>query len=88
VSFSVLSPFVDKGAETITCTYSTTQISGNASNTGSTIAFASQPVNTLLAGSNSLCPAAKSTTPAMSFSAVLGPLTDTTASGSPAVFVN
>jgi hypothetical protein len=89
VTFSVLSPFVGGGTEPITCGYSTTQLSGNASNTGSLITFSSQDVNTLQkTGSSTLCPAATATAPAMIFSAVFGPLTDTSVTGNPDVFVN
>lgn len=64
----------------VSCTYGAASIKGKASNTGNLITFKNQ-VFTLSSGS-SACPASGD------FSATFGPVKDTSASGSPAVFVN
>jgi hypothetical protein len=58
----------------VTCIYSTTKLSGNYSDTGPELTFSKQSISTPVTGSNSLCPAATSTTPAMTFSAAFGPV--------------
>jgi hypothetical protein len=65
---------------TITCVYQASSLTGTASNTDNSIAFTSQPF-TKFSGS-SLCFSAGY------FTAKYAPVTDTTQSGSPSVFVN
>lgn len=67
-------------AGTLSCTYSAPKIVGKASNTGNVIKFKNQAL-TFKSGASE-CP------PTGDFSATFGPLKDTSASGSPAVFVN
>lgn len=64
----------------VSCTYGAASIKGKASNAGNLITFKNQAF-TLSSGS-SACPASGD------FSAMFGPVKDTSASGSPAVFVN
>ena len=65
---------------TITCTYQAPKISGTASNTGSSVAFANQTF-TLVSG-GSLCPSSGT------LSVTYAPLADTSVKGDPHVFVN
>jgi hypothetical protein len=64
----------------ITCTFTASSISGAASNTGNTVSFSAQKF-TKSSGS-SLCPASGF------FTAKYGPVTDSSVTGSPKVFVN
>jgi len=61
------------------CSYKAASISGHASNTGNTVAFSKQKL-TKSSGAN--CPASAN------FSATFGPVTDSSVTGSPKVFVN
>jgi hypothetical protein len=65
----------------LTCVFTASSVSGHASNTGNTVAFTKQKF-TKGAGSGSLCPASGTLT------AKYGPVTDSSVSGSPKVFVN
>ncbi|HEX9066672.1 MAG TPA: hypothetical protein VF843_16300 [Streptosporangiaceae bacterium] len=67
------------GTTNVTCSYTATTVKGTSSNTGSTITFSKQK---FAKSSGALCPAAAT------FSAVFGPVKDTSVTGSPAVFVN
>jgi len=72
---------VAAGTLTVTCTYKATSVKGSASNTGNTIAFSKQKF-AFASGNAILCPASAN------FSATFGPVTDSSVSGSPKVFVN
>lgn len=68
-----------------TCTYTAASILGKASNTGNTVSFSKQTF-TFSKGSNTkLCTSVGKTA---KFSATYGPVTDTSVTGSPKVFVN
>lgn len=68
------------GGITVKCSYTATTVKGAASNTGNTVTFSKQKF-TKVSGNN-LCPASAN------FSAVFGPVKDTSVTGSPKVFVN
>jgi hypothetical protein len=68
------------GTSTFTCSSSAASIAGHASNTGNTVSFLKQTFKKLKGGA--LCPKSGS------FSATYGPLTDTSVTGHPKVFVN
>jgi hypothetical protein len=70
------------GQTTIACTYTAKSIAGAASNKGNTITVTSQKF-TLVKGSNAFCPQGTA-----KFSAVFGPVTDTSVKGASKVFVN
>ncbi len=63
----------------VTCSYKAGTVKGAASNTGSTITFTKQKYSKV---SGALCPGSAN------FSAVFGPVRDTSVTGSPKVFVN
>jgi hypothetical protein len=89
VTFSVFSPDVGAGKTAITCAYSTTKLVGTASNTGALITFSNQNINTLQKkASSAFCPAVTGTAAALTFSAIYGPVADTSVKGSPHLFVN
>jgi hypothetical protein len=67
----------------VTCTYTTTTLTGTDVNKGSDIEFSNQPWSTLVTGSNSNCP-----TSGVTFSATYGPLKDQAVTGTPHVLVN
>ena len=62
----------------ITCSYKATSVKGSASNTGNTITFSKQKFTK----TSGICPASAN------FSATFGPVTDSSVTGSPKVFVN
>ena len=70
---------VTVGPNPVTCSYKAASIKGSASNTGNTIAFANQK---FARSAGALCPASAN------FSATFGPVTDSSVTGSPKVFVN
>jgi hypothetical protein len=78
-----LTATVNLGTSTIKCTYTAASISGKASNKGNTISFSKQKFS--FSTGAALCTQVGKTA---SFSATYGPVTDTSAKGSPKVFVN
>ena len=69
------------GTLTVTCTYKASTVTGHASNTGNKISFSKQKF-TFASGNTIACPKSAN------FTATLGPVTDSSVSGSPKVFVN
>jgi hypothetical protein len=69
---------VTLNGNSFSCSYKAASISGHASNTGNTLAFSKQK----LTKSSGPCPATAN------FSATFGPVTDSSVTGSPKVFVN
>lgn len=69
------------GTSSVVCPYTAASVKGASSNKGNTVTVVKQKF-TLVKGSNGLCPASAN------FSAVFGPVKDTSVKGSPAVFVN
>jgi hypothetical protein len=70
---------VSLSGQAFSCSYKAASISGHASNTGNTVAFSKQK---LTKSSGALCPGSAN------FSATFGPVTDSSVTGSPKVFVN
>jgi hypothetical protein len=70
---------VTLSGSSFSCSYKAASISGQASNTGNTLAFSKQK---LTRASGGLCPSTAN------FSATFGPVTDSSVTGSPKVFVN
>jgi hypothetical protein len=68
------------GSTTVKCSYTAKAVKGAQSNTGNTVTFSKQKF-TKVSGSQ-FCPASAN------FSAVFGPVRDTSVTGSPKVFVN
>jgi uncharacterized Zn-binding protein involved in type VI secretion len=68
------------GTLTVTCSYKAASVKGHASNTGNTITFSKQKFTKTAGGT--LCPASAN------FAATFGPVTDSSVTGSPKVFVN
>jgi hypothetical protein len=64
----------------VTCVYQAGPLTGTSSNTGNTIAFSNQAFS--LTSGSGLCPSSGY------FSATYGPVTDSSVSGSPAVYTN
>lgn len=69
------------GVGSITCIFTAASISGKASNTGNTVSFTNQKF-VKGSGSNGFCPASGT------FTAKYGPVTDSSVTGAPKVFVN
>lgn len=68
------------GTSSVTCSYKATTVKAAGSNKGNTVTVTKQKFSRI--GTNAICPASAS------FSAVFGPVKDTSVKGSPAVFVN